>query len=598
MSVNITKIGSVTRLLKRSFGRYIRAFAVMVVLGLAGGLFEAIGIATVIPLFAVLTGKAVEGTGRISRLIAWFFGVLHIPLTAPFILGFGISLFIIKGVVQFMVRYLNARTVGMFEERMRRSLFRRTIRAQWPFLLRQKAGHLESILLYDVEMGTSILNTLANTIITITTFAAYTVIAFSLSIRVTFATLVVGGLVFWAFKPVFYRIRKKLSEAAGIQKELNHHVAEHMLAVKAIKAGAIEGPVIAFANRLFARLRKTRVDAARYRQASLAFIEPLGFILIAVVFLLSYQRPGFSIASFAVIMYLIQQMFGYISSVSGQIQNINQFYPYLKTARDWRRRAGTNAEHDAGQKPFTFAHEIAFSHTTFAYRSGQPVLNDFSLAIARGQHLAIIGSSGAGKTTVVDLLLRLFRPQQGQLTVDGVDAEEIRLEDWRRHIGYVPQDALLLNTSIRENIRFYDDRVTEEDTLAAAKDANIYDTIVSLPQGFDTPTGERGVQLSGGQRQRIALARALARRPAILVLDEATSAIDSESELLIRQTITGLRGKTTVIMIAHRLSSIMEADTIAVLEDGKVREQGPPQELAQREGSYLAKLLAASSIEV
>lgn len=568
----------------------------MVGLGFIGGLFEGLGIASVIPLFYAMTGESLAGNDVISNLIARAFSFAHIPTTVPFLLGLIVVLFVLKGVVQFAVRYFTARIIARFEESLRRTLLRRTLAAQWPHLMQQKAGHLEGILLYDVEQASGIFNTITNMVITCTTFLAYIVVAITISWQITVFTLLLGGLLFWAFKPIFYRIRQRSLAASAAQKEANHHVAEHMASAKSIKAMGVEAPVLAGAFGAFARLRKARVSTALYRQSSLAIIEPLGFIVIAVLFLLNYRTPGFSIISFGVIMYLVQRMFGYVNTLSGQVQIINQAYPYLKAAMDWRRRAGMYAETDEGTESFSLEREITFEQVSFGYRSDALVLNGLSFSVPKGQIVGLVGPSGVGKTTVVDLLLRLLSPTQGSIRADGIDIRKIRLHDWRNHIAYMPQDATLLNATIRHNIRFYGE-ATDEQIEQAARDANIHDMITSLPQGYDSMAGERGVNLSGGQRQRILLARALARNPDILILDEATSSIDHESETLIRTSISNLRSKVTVIMIAHRLSSIMDADSVIILEDGVVREHGNPKELARHEDSQLAKLLAASHIE-
>ena len=204
--------------------------------------------------------------------------------------------------------------------------------------------------------------------------------------------------------------------------------------------------------------------------------------------------------------------------------------------------------------------------------------------------MGLIGPSGAGKTSVADLLLRLFRPNtEGDIFIDGKPIISISSESWRRNIGYVAQDVFLLNASIEDNIRFYRSNLSKEAIIEATKQANIHDFIIGLPEGFNTLTGDRGVMLSGGQRQRIALARALAGSPELLILDEATSALDSASEKLIQESIRALHGSVTVLIIAHRLSTIEHADRLLVLDHGNIVEQGTPQELLARSGSYFSK---------
>lgn len=590
MPLNVKKLGSMSRLLRRSFRSYFSTFATMIGLGFVGGLFEGVGIASVIPLFYVITGQTIEGTDKISHSILWVLRSIHLPMTPPVLLGFITLLFIGKGFVQFGVRYINAIIVTRFEEKLRRALLERTLRTTWSYLLSQKSGRLESILLYDAERGASTASLLSNIIILCTTFSAYVVVALTISWPITLTTLAIGTLMFFFLKPVFWRIRQLQTQAAQTMKEMTHHVTEHLLSAKSIKAMALEIPVITEANVLFARLRQAKVSTSLYRQATLATIDPIGFLVIAALFLLNWRSPDFSIVSFAVVMYLVQKMFSYIGSLSSQVQALNDAYPYLKAVMSWRKKTRLNREEDEGTQPFVLRRELRLEHVGFAYREDRPILTDLNLSIPRGQLIGLVGPSGVGKTTVVDLILRLFHPQTGRITADDIDIREIAIGDWRRHLAYVPQDGLLLNASIRENIRFYSD-ASDEEIMQAAHQANIHDVIEALPEGYDTSAGERGVTLSGGQRQRIILARALARHPAILILDEATSAIDTESEKLIHDAITRLRGTTIVIIITHRLSTLNYLDRLVVLEGGAIKEEGTPDELLARSDSYLARLL-------
>jgi ABC-type multidrug transport system fused ATPase/permease subunit len=193
------------------------------------------------------------------------------------------------------------------------------------------------------------------------------------------------------------------------------------------------------------------------------------------------------------------------------------------------------------------------------------------------------------------LLLRLLTPTTGDIFLDGVDIRKLDLADWRRHLGYVSQDIFLINDTIENNIKFYDQTITTEQVVAAAKMANIYDFVLTCPQGLQTVVGERGMMLSAGQRQRLVIARILARQPHILILDEATSALDRESELKIQEVIRGLRGKVTVLVIAHRLSTITNADRLLAIEDGRIVEEGVPQQLLADKESYFYRVMSKTS---
>src|SRR5690606_18435475 len=227
-----------------------------------------------------------------------------------------------------------------------------------------------------------------------------------------------------------------------------------------------------------------------------------------------------------------------------------------------------------------------FEHVSFSYEPGTPVLEDVTFTIEPGETVALVGPSGAGKSTLVNLIARFYDPDSGVVRVDGYDLRTVDPRSLRRQIGLVPQDPVLFGISIAENIAVSRPDAGMEEVRRAAELAHAHDFITRLPAGYDTVAGERGASLSGGQRQRIAIARAILADPRILILDEATSALDSESEAAIHAALQRIRQGRTVILIAHRASTVMMADRIIVLDRGRVVQQGTHQELSQRPGLY------------
>ncbi len=230
--------------------------------------------------------------------------------------------------------------------------------------------------------------------------------------------------------------------------------------------------------------------------------------------------------------------------------------------------------------------EIRFNNVCFSYRAGQKIFDKLNITFPAGKTTALVGPSGGGKSSIINMIMRLYDPESGSVTIDGTDIKDVTFRSLRARMSFVGQDTFLFSGSIRNNIAFGREGASEDEIIAAAKAANAHDFIMRMPEGYDSEAGINGGNLSGGQKQRIAIARAVLRNSEILILDEATSALDSESEAAVRDALAVLAKGRTTIMIAHRLSTVSTADYIVVMEAGEVAEQGPQSELLQRDGPY------------
>ncbi len=230
--------------------------------------------------------------------------------------------------------------------------------------------------------------------------------------------------------------------------------------------------------------------------------------------------------------------------------------------------------------------DLRFEKVSFSYRSGEPILEDISFDAKKGERVAIVGPSGVGKTTIMNLICRFYEPSRGVVKLDELDVKKIKLSSLRKQIGVVSQETFLFNTSIKENLRYGSMKSTDEEIMEAAKKANIHEFIEGLSEGYETLVGDRGMRLSGGERQRLSIARAILKDPRILILDEATSSLDSKSENLIQKALLPLMRNRTTITIAHRLSTVINSDKILVLTEGRIAESGTHWELLQKRGIY------------
>jgi subfamily B ATP-binding cassette protein MsbA len=293
--------------------------------------------------------------------------------------------------------------------------------------------------------------------------------------------------------------------------------------------------------------------------------------------------------AFLFVIFSMMQPVKELGNVNNRIQEAiaagKRLFNILDLESEVVRSSGLPAEVHIGRVE-SFLDRIIFQNVSFQYVKNKPVLRNINLTVPKGQILAIVGPSGVGKSTLVDLIPRFIEPEGGRIFLDGCNLREIELYSLRKLMGIVTQETILFHDTVRRNIAYGLSDVPHEKIEKAARAANAHDFITQLPDGYSTIIGERGVMLSGGQRQRLAIARALLKNPPILILDEATSALDTESELQVQGAIENLMSSRTVFVIAHRLSTVQNADQIIVLENGAIVQKGKHQELIQQEGPY------------
>jgi ABC-type multidrug transport system fused ATPase/permease subunit len=482
---------------------------------------------------------------------------------------------------------------------LRRDAYARLIRLPMAFHMQRKVGEWASRLASDLaEIQETIVMLVPQflrqciMLIGCVVLIALTSLRLTLVMLASLPVLIVIAIIFGRF------IRRNSRDTQDRLAESNVIVEETLQGVAVVKAFANEGYEETRYRGGLDRVLAAVLRTAKYRGAFVSFIV---FVLLgAVVCVLWYgARMVFAgqLTAGELTRFMMYTMFvvGAMSSFAEIYSSIQRALGATHRVRDLLSETPESLEPPVptpssnGDVKRRLRGEVVFEHVAFTYpsRPDVEVLHDVSLSAASGQRIALVGPSGAGKSTIVTLLLRFYEPSRGRILIDGRDARDYALHDLRNQTAIVPQDVLLFGRSIGENIAYGKPGATDAEIIDAARKANAHDFIMAFPEGYKTQVGERGVQLSGGQRQRVAIARAILRDPAILILDEATSSLDSESESLVLQALETLMAGRTSIIIAHRLSTVRGADRIYVVKDGATVEQGTHAELIARpDGIY------------
>jgi len=584
------KVINFFKIFYQAYWGYKKQILALTALGFLSTSLEGIGINAAIPIFSFISGTGDKTSDLISSAIEKSFSFFHLSYSLKYLFIFVCFLLIFRVLVLLLSNYIKIKIAAVYEEKTRVELFKLTAEANWQYLLKQKLGHLETILVTNVQFGSYLLQYISNSLMIMASLIIFLLVAINISWFITLITLVLGGLIFLVFKPFLYKIRNLAREKEKINRQTAHHINENILGMKTIKAMSAGGSIIDQAKEYFKKLRELVIKTSFLSIISDALIQPIGLIFVFIIFAVSYKTSAFNFAALAAILYLIQRIFTYAQQLQLNFYAMTNAASYVDKMLEYRNAVIKNKEIDDGAGNFKFDSSLKFNNVGFYYDNGKNILNNISFTIKKGEMVGLIGPSGGGKTTIVDIILRLFNPTKGEVLLDGKNINEINLHKWRRNIGYVSQDIFIKNDTIANNIKFYNNSISNAEVEKAAKMANIHRFIQSCPEKYETVIGERGLFISAGQRQRIVIARILARQPKILVLDEATSALDNESEVQIQQVIENLKNKVTVLLIAHRLSTVKNCTKLFILQNGVIKEQGSPEKLLADEKSYFYKV--------
>ena len=474
---------------------------------------------------------------------------------------------------------------------MRNRLYEHFNSLSLSYFNQNKSGELTSIMINDVSnlrraLGTSFHQIIVEPI----NLLAFIFLLFIISWKLALLSLIILPIAGFTILVIGRSIRRKSKRTAAMIAGITNIITETLSSIRVVKAFAMEEYEV---QRFFKETRQ--YFQLIFRRAKLRLLaSPITETLGVMMGVLLLWIGGIEVLSgkgltpedflrFILLLFAMMDPLRKLSKVNVELQagaaSAERIFAILDTAP-------TIVNKQDAVTIDTFEEKISFKNVSFRYESDDTVLQDISFEIEKGSVVALVGSSGAGKSTLADLIPRFYDVNQGSITIDKQNIQNITLNSLRSMMGIVTQETILFNDSIRANIAYGQKIINDEQVLAASKAANALEFINELPEGIDTVIGEKGVKLSGGQRQRLAIARAIMKNPPILILDEATSALDTESERLVQQALETLMADRTVLVIAHRLSTVTNADKIIVLDKGEIKEMGTHNELMEKEEYY------------
>jgi ABC-type multidrug transport system fused ATPase/permease subunit len=550
-------------------------------------------------VFPGLLGRLIGGEEVKDSPIDAFFSLENINQVALLLL----AAFGLQALFSFFRIYLFADVTERAIANIRKDVYAHLIKLPMTFFSAQRVGELNSRISNDIgQLQETFMTTLAELVRQIVIIVVGVSLLFFYSAELTFVMLVSLPVMMLAafFFGKFIRGLSKKTQDELAQAQIV--VDETLQGVQSVKSYANEFFEIARYATVVERARLVAMKGAKWRGAFASFIifGLFGAIVLVIWYGVKLRNEG-AIGLDVFTSFLLYSVFvgGSIGGVADIFGRVQKAVGATENLFDLMEETAEQINSEQANNDLNLKGDIEFKNVHFAYpsRKDKPVLTGLSLTIPAGERVAIVGSSGAGKSTLASLILRFYEPDAGEITFDNKNAKSFELTSLRSQMALVPQEVLLFGGSIRENIAYGKPSASETEIMVAAQKANALEFIQSFPEGFDTTVGERGIQLSGGQRQRIAIARAILKDPKILILDEATSSLDAESERLVQEALDKLMAHRTSVIIAHRLSTIKKADKIVVLEHGVITESGTHEELLKVENGVYKKLSQLQVLE-
>ena len=567
-----------------------KGFLMILFLNIAVSMTGGISIVMLIPMLGLL---------EISQASVSALSVLAAPLQ-KFSYSWQVCILIVMYFLLIVCKALLGRALSLregsfienYSYNLRQELYQTVSEADWEKLkIERQADTVDLFTMQCGEVSYAVAG-LIHLISSLFSAMVQLMVAVWLSLPITVFVLICGGIYVFAFRRLL-RISKEYGEKMiRLNRSMYEELFNQLRSVKEVRSYNVQREHAALFEKISDSFRSAKMAYMRQRAMPEMIYSCAAAFMIGVIFLVCVLNFRMDTAKLMVLVYVFMRLWPVFGGLYSKVQNIQSSVPAFEKLKEAFVNLAQPDEAAKCAEPLTFENEIRFKNVSFAYQDGdEEVLRNVSFTLKRGTITALVGRSGGGKTTIADLLLGFLIPTDGEILIDGVPLTRENLPSWRQALGYVPQEPLILNASVRENLQRFHPKATEDEMVLALKKAQAWSFVSGLKDGLDTMLGDDGVRLSGGERQRIVMARVLLGHPQLIVMDEATSAMDYESEAAVRAAIRELDKDVTVLVIAHRLATVRTAEYAVVIEEGTVSEYGLLKELFEKPEGYLSRHL-------
>jgi ATP-binding cassette, subfamily C, bacterial len=549
---------------------------------------EGIGLSSLLPLLSLATPAgsiAGKGDTRLAHMIDDLLAGVGLQPSVGLLLSFIVGGMALKAAFVLLAQKQIGYTVAQVATDLRLALIRALLAARWEYYIRQPVGGLANAFATEASRAAQAYLAGATIITLLIEAVLYTSLAIVVSWRATLAALAAGTLIIYALNRLVHMSRRAGKRQTQLLKAVLGQFTDVLYAVKPLKAMARETLVGPLLEKETHRLNRAFQREVLSKEVLRALQEPLAVAALATGLYVTLTRWALPLDSLILLAVLFGNLLSGLNKVQKEYQQLVSCESAFWSLHATIEQSEGEREVIPGKKKPLLRSEVRLDQVSFSY-GDQPVLHEVSLTIPVGQVTAVVGPSGAGKTSIADLLVGLLRPQAGDVWLDDLPLSAADMQDWRQLVGYVPQEIFLLHESVLVNVTLGDPHLTAAEVESALRAAGAWEFVADLPEGIHTAVGERGARFSGGQRQRLAIARALVHKPQFLILDEATASLDPATEVAICATIQQLRGAMTILVISHQPALLKVADIVYRLEGGTV------QQLDRLTGRYLVRAVA------